>query len=347
MKRLVILSLGAALALGGCAPVPHVAVDPPPHDTQQPSETTIADSPGYTLGEPIAHDNVVVVPVRGKNPIGPDSEYLTLAEAKKLGIVEISELPSEEVPWLMVRNDGDRPLMLLGGELLLGGKQDRVVAKDTIVPPGKTVRVPVYCVNHGRWSTQYGKFEGAGMVVPQNVRERATFGDQEEVWREVAKYNAAAGASPAETSVKAGLADRKVQTRMDRGLDPLRKALDRDDRAVGAVFLVNGRIVSLELFGDPALFKAHRESLLRGFLADAAVAPNEQASPPELAAIARFVSRAMNGERNQTRLGAGEAEWKVRNDGVEGRESSLPATAAAPTDKALIHGTYKPSDGSR
>lgn len=341
MKRLVISLLGAALVLGGCAPVPHVAVDPPSRESQEPKETVIADSPGYTLGEPVSYDNVVVVPVRGKNPMDRDAAYLTLAEAKKLGIVEISELPTEEVPWLKVRNDGDRPLMLLGGELLLGGKQDRVVAKDTIVPPGRSVRVPVYCVNHGRWSSSYGKFEGAGTIVPQNVRDRATYGNQEEVWREVAKYNVSAGASAAETSVKAGFAQRKVQVRVDKGLEPLRNALDQDDRAIGAVFLVNGRIVSLEMFGEPALFKAHRESLLRGFLAEAAVAPNSNAPTPAQSEIARFVSQALNGERSQTRLGAGEAEWKVLNNEIEGRESSLPA-AAAPTDKALIHGTYKP-----
>ncbi|MCW5943476.1 MAG: hypothetical protein KIS66_14685 [Fimbriimonadaceae bacterium] len=342
MKGPVCLLFGAALILGGCAPVAKVAVDPPQRESDVPKETTIADSPGYSLGEPVSYDNVVVVPVRGKDPIRPDSEYLTLTEAKKLGVVDISELDTEEVPWLRVRNDGDRPLMLLGGELLLGGKQDRVVAKDTIVPPGKTVRVPVYCVNHGRWSEKYGKFEGTGMVVPQNVRDRATYGNQEDVWREVAKYNDAAGASPAETSLKAGIADKTVQRRMDSGLGPLRDALDRDDRAIGAVFVVNGRIVSLELFGEPALFKAHREPLLRGFLAEAAVAPNANAPTPAMSEIARFVSQALNGERRQTRLGAGEAEWKVSNRDIEGRESSLPAAASA--SKALLHGTYKPRD---
>src|SRR5687767_14263760 len=87
--------------------------------------TPIPELSAYQLGEPIQVDNLTIVPVIC--PGSPDSkqEYATLAEAKKHGWVEIIEKPgSQEVSWLLVRNTGPKPLLLLGGELLLGGKQD-------------------------------------------------------------------------------------------------------------------------------------------------------------------------------------------------------------------------------
>ena len=47
----------------------------------------------------------------------------------------------------------DRSLYLMPGEILMGGKQDRTLAQEVIVPP-KTERMPisVFCVEHGRWS---------------------------------------------------------------------------------------------------------------------------------------------------------------------------------------------------
>src|SRR5687767_2382058 len=63
-------------------------------------------------------------------------KYITLAEAVKKRLVEIVEVPGvEDVNSLEVRNKASLPLLLLAGELLIGGKQDRIVGKDTIIPP--------------------------------------------------------------------------------------------------------------------------------------------------------------------------------------------------------------------
>src|SRR5712691_4134753 len=55
---------------------------------------------------------------------------------------------------LVLINRGKKPLVLLAGELVSGGKQDRIVAKDRIVGPGeRPLPLDVFCVEHGRWSS--------------------------------------------------------------------------------------------------------------------------------------------------------------------------------------------------
>src|SRR5579859_241376 len=147
MKRL--LPLIFVLGVMGCAtaPVNQTPTGPrTPGDVAKdtPSKTPIEGMDRYALGLPVSYGNVTIVPVTlsSKLQFNKD-EYMSLEEAKKMGLVEIDEMPSgQEVNRLFVRNLGKRPLLLLSGELLLGGKQDRVVAKDTVVPPGEEMAVP-------------------------------------------------------------------------------------------------------------------------------------------------------------------------------------------------------------
>src|SRR5438477_402059 len=117
-----------ALALG-CGKAPE-APAPGTKTAQKPIEGLDR----YALGTPITYENVTIVPVTLADFEHREADnYISLAEAKKNGWVEISEMPEgQEVNQLFVKNLGKRPLMLLAGELLLGGKQDRVVAKDTV-----------------------------------------------------------------------------------------------------------------------------------------------------------------------------------------------------------------------
>jgi hypothetical protein len=123
-------------------------------------------------------------------------------------------------------NNSKRPLLLLAGEIVSGGKQDRVIGKDRIVPPeSEPVDLSVFCVEPGRWvatsehfgasESMYGASLGGpvinGKVAPPpmammaqpSVRAKAMADkDQNEVWAEVRKQRAAAS----ETILVAGAA---------------------------------------------------------------------------------------------------------------------------------------------
>src|SRR4029079_8804388 len=81
-----------------------------------------------------------------------------------------------EVNRLVIDNKGDKAIFVLAGTLVKGGKQDRQIAQDFIIPPGKTVPVDAFCVEHGRWTANRegkgtdGLFEAQKVLAVKEVR---------------------------------------------------------------------------------------------------------------------------------------------------------------------------------
>jgi hypothetical protein len=85
------------------------------------------------------------------------------------------------------------PLFVMSGEVIVGGQQDRIIGKDTVIPPKKRKEVEVFCVEHGRWSGADKSFRSAKALAHTKLRKQASYGGQGQVWDEVAKKNAARG----------------------------------------------------------------------------------------------------------------------------------------------------------
>lgn len=345
--RATVLVLLALMVLG-CAQAPGHNGTPLPN--KEAKLKNIEGLDRYALGSPVSYHNVTIVPVMlTSNEKFQQEDYISLAEAKKRGLVEINEMATgQEVNRLTVRNLAKKPLLLLSGELLLGGKQDRVVAKDTVVPPGEEMAVPVFCVEHGRWDGKTTKFDYSESMAPQSVRRMATFGSQQQVWDEVGEYNKKANVDSDTSSVRGGLYNQEVQDRIEEDLKQFSSALDSQENVVGLVYIVNGDIGSFELFGNPSLLNASRDALLRGFLADAAVHTGESHGPADLDSVAEFVKNSLTGERQQSGLARGNGNWTVQNGNVQGAEATLPAAEmpaakGSPDSATFLHGSYSPT----
>jgi hypothetical protein len=187
---------------------------------------------GYKVLDPIQHGSLTVFPVvAGKTY--PTNEFLTLDEGLRSGEVVVNEAGAiqgliRRHPMPAIRNDGaqvnrlvlvnnsKRPLLLLAGEIVTGGKQDRVIGKDRIVPPeSDPIDLSVFCVEPGRWvatsehfgasEAMYGGYRGNGgtvggpvahapmaIMAQPSIRAKAMGDkDQNEVWAEVRKQQAA------------------------------------------------------------------------------------------------------------------------------------------------------------
>src|SRR5438876_9600099 len=111
---------------------------------------TMTSSSDYKVLEPIRHGNLTVFPVvAAKNY--PTGEFLTLDEGLRSGEVVVTEMgnvqglirrrprpairyDNAQVNRQVLVNNSKRALLLLAGEVVAGGKQDRVIGKDRIVP---------------------------------------------------------------------------------------------------------------------------------------------------------------------------------------------------------------------
>jgi len=266
----------------------------------------------YKVLAPISRGNLTIFPVVADRT-HDTRNFLTLDEGIRSGDVVVSEAGSvrplirrrqdyiphdgAEVNRLVLVNNSDRPLILLAGEIVTGGKQDRVVGKDRIVPPkSDPIDLAVFCVEPGRWvATKYdfGSFHSQ-MAQPSVRRSAMADQDQQKVWAEVgaAKESMAAAAKPAAagaiggTSSYARVMDNDdVKQRVDAVAVPIEQSYLglmrelRERNAVGVVVAVNGRMIWADLFASTALLEKYWPKLIRSYAAEALTQGRNSARP--------------------------------------------------------------------
>jgi hypothetical protein len=216
---------------------------------------------GVRVGEVQRHGPLRVVWLHGVP--GLPLPVAVLDEARSRGDLVITERDQATVPELVVENRGQGYVLLLAGEILLGGKQNRVLTEDLLLPPLSGPRaIGVYCVEQGRWAGRAKEFDTRGSFAAPRLRskvmERA---GQGMVWAEVDRYAKRAAAPSATQSYQAIYEKPEVRAQMDeaeRGLDA--RAVPG---ALGAAVLVGSDLVGLDLFLEPGLFARQWPKLLR------------------------------------------------------------------------------------
>jgi hypothetical protein len=299
-------------------------------------------------GEPVACDVLRVVPLSAPAE-GP--ALATLARALRRGDAELTEVgDSGRVPDVLVKNKGDAPLLLLDGEEILGAKQNRVFNTSILVAAKSELKVPVSCVEAGRWHKRSHGFGTAERVLPASMRksksERVTRSlrnsgcadaDQQAVWREVAAYSEAR-AVPSPTSALADVyeADASHKERYRKAMPAPRAG------QTGMAVWVRGRLAALDVLGRPEAFEEAYERLLHAAIAEALLATEEAAAgdptgKPSTGAEARDELRELLGA-----LGAGVAS-EHRGTGlgrdvrVSGRGGRGNASVLLDGDGGLVH----------
>src|SRR5262245_38306210 len=109
--------------------------------------------PGTRVMAPLEYKQLAVFPVvKAARAVDP-TQVLTLSGGVAKKQVRVTELPGGgSVNRVQVANRSDLPLLLLGGEVILGGQQDRVIGKDSVIAPQTEATVEVFCVEHGGWT---------------------------------------------------------------------------------------------------------------------------------------------------------------------------------------------------
>jgi len=250
------------------------------------------------VGAPVSKGNLSVFPLALKKG-ATGAEPLTLDEAVKAKQLAIDEAKDGgTVNALEVRNRADRPVLLMAGELLLGGKQDRIVARSLVLAPRSKQQVAVFCVEHGRWQGERS-FQSGGAMGHVELRKTALAGDQGKVWAEVARSNKRLETENASDTYRA--AARKLAGDAGPIAKELSAALAARKDAAGLAVAIDGEVVAVEWFASPRLFGQVREKLVASYvaqaLADRGGKPAQAAAaPPPAKAVADFAAKAEQGE---------------------------------------------------
>jgi hypothetical protein len=358
MKKLFPFVL--ALALAGCSNSPNTVTTSPKSAPGVSLDTTqtasVPDFARLTLAGSITSGNVTIYPITSTQPSQKElDDMVTLDEAKRKDWVEITEQADETVEFLEVKNTGPKAIFLMGGEILLGGKQDRIVSKDTIVKPGETVKVPVYCVDQGRWSETYSEFKPTGKMAPHEVRKAATVdNDQTRVWSKVAGANkvgrtvalgsdvsgvAALPTLNGSESIKSTLDTKLVQKRQAEA-DPIIEALRKQDNVIGIVIVVNGEIQGFEYFGSNTFFEKAVSSILKGVFTDSLVAEKSKSKvTATMKDASAFVADCLKGKSTKVELLGGYSVNSMDSADSDGVTIGGSPSAAG-SDSGLYRGSY-------
>lgn len=273
----------------------------------------------WRIGAPIAFEKLTIFPVISDQPTA-STEFITLDQGLRSGKVTITELGANgrsrrmnrrhlsdgaEVNRLALTNNSGKTLVLIAGEMILGGKQDRIVGHDCIIEATNT-RVPldVFCVEHGRWSGEsaFGQSESAGSrvargntgggrglgagdgagtgpsqgstmtVVPMalpNIREKAQAKkSQDEVWSAVAETVTVNAAGSETLTLNSVYEDKRVNRKLENYERAVGNKLTTRN-VVGVVAAVGGKIVSADVFANHALFQAYWPKMLKSYALEA------------------------------------------------------------------------------
>jgi ARG and Rhodanese-Phosphatase-superfamily-associated Protein domain len=313
---------------------------------------------GWRLLESITYENLTVFPVVSSS--GYDThEFLTLEEGLSRGDVVVREQGADtmvrdrdgvrpavrnyggpSVNQLVLVNRSKQPLILLAGELVSGGKQDRVIAKDRIVAPGaEPLPLDVFCVEHGRWS-QGANFTAAKTIVHPSVREQAAMKQsQSDVWASVTAGSTAAApagvAAPAPRVAQRDLSiameleaptqsyaklyeSSRVAPSVDAMVNEVQRRFRKEtsglkgERVVGVVVAYGGEVAWSDIFASADLFEQYWGKLLRSYAVEAVARPTLR----EVAAkddAQEFLGR-LNG-REKTESEPGVYRWREISEG--------------------------------
>jgi hypothetical protein len=237
------------------------------------------------VGSPQSHRNLTLYPLLGATVRTPD--YATLDEAIEGGWLEVSEISAGgSVPELKVSNRGDRGVLMLDGEELRGAKQNRVLNLTILVPAGRTIVVPVSCVEQGRWASQsvamsttgsslYSKAKLSKLmsVSASYAREGRPRSDQGQLWSDIEEK--LSDLKVGSDSMAMADAFEQRRGRIEEYLDAFRAV----EGQTGAMFAIGSRLVGLELFEHPELLRKMLDKVVRSYALDALTEPEGEGAP--------------------------------------------------------------------
>jgi hypothetical protein len=340
-------------------------------------------SMGWRVGEPVTYETLTVFPVlssqdaytanfetldaalaSGEAIVAEQGEYM---RRSRNGSGETASMISSgpQVNQLVLVNRGKKPLLLLAGEVVSGGKQDRIIGKDRIIPVGaQPLPLDVFCVEHSRWTNGGDTFAAGKTMVHPTVRaEAAVAQDQSKVWAAVRGDTAAArareqadlssnlavappaissqqlshvmaSAAPTEgyrniyQSAVVGPSVENFALEVERRFKRSTSGL-KDEHVVGVIVAFGGEVAWSDIFASSQLFDAYWSKLLRSYAVEALTRPGAR-EKVSFEDARDFLRPATGHVREETEPGV--YRWQERS---QGRETEIQLETLEPKPLTL------------
>lgn len=282
---------------------------------------------GLAVGEPFAVGALALAPVLSRSGTR-EPGYLTLDEAIERREVVLGDADLLGMTSVALRVLGDTPVLVPAGELLVGGRQDRIVSATVLARPRVVTAVPVSCVERGRWSPSGEAFRARGLAsstlrslagrsVTRCLRTlRGYASDPAAVWSGVEREHRRARTASRTGALAVAHEARRRQLR--DLTDALAPRLERSG-AVGLVAFSSGTALGADVFDSACTLGRLAPNLVASYAADADAVGRPASPRGDLAAASRFLGRASSGARVRRFASRGlGADLRIEGNGVGG-----------------------------
>ena len=218
-----------------------------------------------TLMSPQTHRNVTIIPVM--TPPSYKFDILPLKKGFELDLVEVKECEHSTVNTLIVKNSSVTPLILVDGEEIIGGDQNRIVSATILIAPESEKPIPVNCTEHGRWGYKHEFVQSNYMAnyrtrSSKEVASRNNMSDQQAVWDSIECLEVERSFSSPTQAMSESYDNAKLD------LDEALTHFNIEDKQNGVVIIVDGEIKGFEIFLNSQIYKEYHEKILKSYLID-------------------------------------------------------------------------------
>jgi hypothetical protein len=302
------------------------------------------------LSGPFTHENLTIFLIRGEDKL-KNKKFLTLQEALEQKKVVVHE--TSNVNQLTIENLSDNEeIFIQSGEIVKGGKQDRLLSIDLIVS-AHSGKVPIssFCVEHGRWvkrgneATAY--FAQCNDIAASNSLRLASKyrNAQGEVWKEVSEVQGKLSrntATPVQDSQSASslqltLEHKKVQEAIEGYMKKLTDLPKDKKDAIGYVMAINGKMVCADMYASRELFLKLWPKMAKACAVEAfsELEKGKTFKPANAEAAQAFLADSEKGKAKDD-----DHDARVRLTTVDSKENVLFETFDKAAPSAAVHRNY-------
>lgn len=313
-----------------------------------------------SLGLAQNHHHLTVFPILAEE--GGAFPYLLMADALATGVLTIQEVGDGQVPLLQARNRALDPILILDGEQLVGARQNRMTNRTIILPPESVTRIPVSCMEQGRWHFVGDHFAAAPQHAPSKVRRKARetearsaqrsraaearghrvtpsytelAGAQGDVWSEIRGVSENLGNHSSTGALNSVFEDRRSE------MDVWIRAFSLIPRQVGLLAFLGAKPLGMDALGGAGHYATLHRRILTGYILDAmdARSLDDADAPVQQSEAEKFIEDTRSANRTRSES-VGSGEYRILDGSVLGGELV--------DDGQLVHLSAFPNlDGTR
>jgi hypothetical protein len=264
------------------------------------------------------YENLRLYPVYAnenfRNEFRTVGKYLTLRDAIAKSKIKITEKNNGgSVNSLTIENISPDIIIIICGDVIKGGKQDRIIQNDILLKPKSGKQdLKVFCVESGRWAAgantrvssrnntgaapaEFKGYYNKGSMSLRKVVEKEK--DQDKVWAKVDEINNANKTTTSTKTYTALSSSIDFSKRLEKYLQFFKNKFTPEQNIIGVVVITGNKVLGCDMFATPELFSKQFESLLHSYATEAIVSGG--AVTVSAAVVKMYMDKLLSDETTQ------------------------------------------------